>query len=49
MTIKELKEQLSNLDDNYTITLQKRDGTQADITKASQDGDHFTFWTDSSS
>ena len=48
MTIKDLKAKLSNMDDSYTITLQKPDGTQADITEASQAGDHFTLWTDSS-
>jgi hypothetical protein len=48
MTIKDLKAKLSNMDDNYTITMQKSDGTEIDITKASQQGEHFTFWTDSS-
>jgi hypothetical protein len=49
MTIKDLKAQLSSLDDSYTINLQKSDGTKMEITKASQEGHHFTFWTDSSS
>lgn len=49
MTIKDLKARLSSLDDDCTITLQKSDGTQMDITKASRQGDHFTFWTDSNS
>jgi hypothetical protein len=49
MTIKDLKAKLSSIDDSYTLTLQKSDGTQMDITKASQQGDHFTFWTDSAS
>ena len=49
MTIKDLKAKLSNMDENYKITLKRPDGTQMDITKASQEGDHFTFWTDSSS
>jgi hypothetical protein len=49
MTIRDLKAQLSNIDDSATITLQKSDGTQMEITKASQQGDRFTFWTDSSS
>jgi hypothetical protein len=48
MTIKDLKAKLSSIDDNYTITLQKPDGTQMDITRASQVGEHFTFWADSS-
>ena len=49
MTIKDLKSKLSSMDDSYTITLKKSDGTQMDITKASQEGKHLTFWTDSSS
>lgn len=49
MTIKDLKTQLESMDENYIITLQKQDGTQMDITKASQQGSHLTFWTDSSS
>ena len=49
MTIKELKDKLSSMDDSYTINLQKSDGTQMDITEVSQQGNHFTFWTDSSS
>jgi hypothetical protein len=49
MTIKDLKAKLSSIDDSYTLTLQKPDGTEMDITKASQQGDHFTFWTDSAS
>lgn len=48
MTIKDLKAKLSSVDDKYTITLQKPDGTQMDITRASQEGQHFTLWTDSS-
>jgi hypothetical protein len=47
MTIKDLKSKLSSMDDSYTITLQKADGTQMDITKADQQGDHFTFWVES--
>jgi hypothetical protein len=47
MTIKDLRAKLSNMDDNYTITLQKPDGTQKDITKVSQEGSHLAFWTDS--
>ena len=49
MTIKDLKAKLSNMDDNYTLTMQKSDGTQMKITKDSMEGDHLTFWTDSSS
>jgi hypothetical protein len=49
MTIKDLKAKLSSIDDSYTLTLQKADGTQMDIVKASQEGKHFTFWTGSSS
>jgi hypothetical protein len=48
MTIKDLKAKLGSIDDSYTITLQKSDGSQIDITRASQEGKHFTFWTDSS-
>lgn len=48
MTIKDLKSHLSSMDDSCMITLQKSDGTQMDITKASQQGDHLTLWTDSS-
>jgi hypothetical protein len=48
MTIKDLKAKLNSLDDSYTITLKQSDGSQMDITKASQEGNHFTFWTDSS-
>lgn len=46
MTIKDLKAKLSSVDDSYTLTMQKSDGTQMDITEASQQGNHFTFWTD---
>jgi hypothetical protein len=49
MTIKDLKAKLSSMDDNYTITLKKSDGTQMDIIKTSQEGNHLTFWTNSSS
>jgi hypothetical protein len=49
MTIRDLKSQLSSMDDSYIITLKGSDGTQMDITKASQEGNHLTFWTDSSS
>jgi hypothetical protein len=48
MTIKDLKAKLSSIDDSYTIMLQKPDGTQTDITRASQEGKHFTFRTDGS-
>ncbi len=48
MTIKDLKTQLSSMDDSCTITLQKSDGTQMDITRASKQGDHLTLWADSS-
>jgi hypothetical protein len=47
MTIKDLKAKLSSIDDSYTVTVQKKDGTQKDITKAETQGDHFTFWIDS--
>lgn len=47
MTIRDLKNQLSSIDDNCTIALQKPDGTQLDITGASQQGDRLTFWTES--
>jgi len=46
MTIKDLKAKLNSLDDSYTITMQKPDGTQMDITNASQQGRHFTFFMD---
>jgi hypothetical protein len=46
MTIKDLKAKLSTMDDSYTITLQKPDGTQKDITKVSKQGNHITFSTD---
>jgi|GEM_PF-1581702 len=49
MTIKDLKATLSSLNDSYTLTIQKPDGTHMDITKASQEGKHLTFWTDSKS
>jgi hypothetical protein len=49
MTIKDLKAKMSSMDDSYTITLQKADGTQIDITKADQQGSHLTFWTGSTS
>jgi hypothetical protein len=49
MTIKDLKNKLSRIDDSYTIALQKTDGTRMAITKASVEGKRFTFWTDSSS
>jgi hypothetical protein len=47
MTIKDLKAKLSGMDDSYTITLQKSDGTQMDIKKADQQGNHLTFRVDS--
>jgi hypothetical protein len=47
MTIKDLKDQLSSMDDSYTLTIQTPDGTQRDITKTSQKGKHFTFMTSS--
>lgn len=49
MTIKDLKSHLNSMDDNCMITLQKSDGTQMDITNASQQGDRLTLWTESSS
>lgn len=49
MTIKDLKATMSSMDDSYTITLQKADGTQMDIKKADQQGNHLTFWVDSTS
>ncbi len=47
MTVKELKSMISNMDDSATLTMQTPDGIQRDITNASQQGDRFTFWTDS--
>jgi hypothetical protein len=47
MTIKDLKAKLSSVDDSYTISIQKSDGTEMKITRANQEGKHFTFWTDS--
>lgn len=47
MTIKDLKAKLSSIDDSYTLTMQRSDGTQMEITEASPQGTHFTFWTDS--
>ncbi len=47
MTVKDLKAKLSSLDDSCTLTLRKPDGSEMDITKASLQGKHFTFWTDS--
>lgn len=49
MTIRELKDKLRNMDDDYKIAMQRPDGTQLEITGAGQQGDHFTFWSDSSS
>jgi hypothetical protein len=49
MTVRELKSQLNKIDDDCTIMLQTPDGTQRDITKASPQGDHLTFWADSGS
>jgi hypothetical protein len=46
MTIKDLKAKMSDMDDSDKITLQKADGTQMDIKKAAQQGDHLTFWVD---
>jgi hypothetical protein len=48
MTVRDLRAKLSNMDDNYTITMQKADGTQKDITDVSQQGDHLAFMTDGS-
>ncbi len=47
MTIKDLRDHLSNLDDSCMITLQKSDGTEMDIAGASEQGDHLILWTDS--
>jgi hypothetical protein len=44
MTIKDLKAKISGMDDSSTITMQKTDGTQIDITRASQQGDHLTLF-----
>lgn len=49
MTVRELKDMISTLDDSYTVTMQTPDGMQRDITTASQQGDRFTFWTDTTS
>lgn len=46
MTIKELKNKLRDMDDSYIVNLQKPDGTQIDITKVSQQGNHLTFILD---
>ena len=43
MTIKDLKAKMSGMDENCTITMQKLDGTQMDITTASQQGDHLAL------
>lgn len=47
MTVRDLKDKLNEMDDSCMLTLQTPDGTQREITKASQQGDYFTFWTDS--
>ena len=49
MTVKDLRAKLNNMDDSYTITMQKADGTQKDITNVSQQGAHLTFMIDGSS
>lgn len=46
MTIRDLKAKLSSMDDNYIVTMQRPDGTEMDINKAGQQGDHFTFFMD---
>jgi len=43
MTIKDLKAKMSGMDENCTITMQKSDGTQMDISAASQQGDHLAL------
>ena len=47
MTVKELKSMINSLDDSSTLAMRTPDGGQRDITKASQKGDRFIFWTDS--
>ena len=44
MTIKDLKAKISGMDDNCTITMQKPDGTQMDVTTASQQGNHLALF-----
>jgi hypothetical protein len=46
MTIKDLKAKMSGMDDSCTITMQKSDGTQMDITNASQEDNHLTLFLD---
>jgi hypothetical protein len=49
MTIKDLKNKLNTMDESCTVTLQQPDGTEMDITDARQQGDHLTFWIDTTS
>ena len=47
MTVRELRDMIQDMDDSYKLTIQTSDGTQREIKDASQEGKHFTFWTDS--
>ncbi len=44
MTIRDLKTKLNTMDDNSMIMMQSTDGTQMEITNATQEGDNLTLW-----
>lgn len=48
MTVKELKTQLSNAEDSYSVAVETPNGNH-DITQARIEGDTLTFWTSPSS
>ena len=49
MTVRELREMLDTIDDSYKLSMRTPDGMEREITDASQEGTHFTFWADTSS
>ena len=49
MTIKDLKDQIRDMDDHCEITMQMPDGMEREITSASKQGDHLIMWSDSTS
>ena len=49
MTVRDLMNQLRDMDDQCEVMMQTPDGRQRDITNASKEGDHLIMWADSSS
>jgi hypothetical protein len=44
MTIKDLRDKLQDMDDSYTVVLQKPDGTKMGVTKVSMLGDQLAIF-----